>query len=276
MIGVADPRPAAVAGQFYPDEPAELRHLVRGFLDWVPDERRHVPAVMVPHAGLMYSGACAAQVFGRIAWPDFVVILAPNHTGLGVHGRANMWDRGSFATPLGEVPVAEDLAAELAAATPLVVSDWSAHRREHAIEVELPFLQLLAPAAHIVPLVLSWDDWASCAELGRALAKVAEDHPGRILFVASSDMTHYESADQASRKDHLALERIEHLDGAGLLSTCHRNDITMCGRAPAATVMEAARRLGAHRGTVVDYRHSGLVTGDDREVVGYAGVMFEG
>ncbi|MDH4131764.1 MAG: AmmeMemoRadiSam system protein B [Gemmatimonadota bacterium] len=275
MTTTADLRPAAVAGQFYPDDPIELRHLVQAFLDPVPDERRRALAVMVPHAGLVYSGACAAQVFGRISWPEVAVILAPNHTGLGAIGRADMWNRGSFLTPLGEVPVAEDLAEELTAATPLVVSDWSAHRREHAIEVELPFLQVLSPQIRILPLVVSWDDWARSAELGRALARLAQAHPGRLLFVASSDMTHYESADAAKRQDQLALERIEQLDGGGLLGACHRNGISMCGRAPAAAVMEAARRLGAHRGTVVDYRHSGLVTGNDADVVSYAGVLFE-
>ena len=276
MLGTADLRPAAVAGQFYPGDPRKLALLVRHCLEGVPMEQRRVPAAMVPHAGLVYSGACAGQVFGRIAWPETFVILAPNHTGLGKPGRASLWDRGSFRTPLGEVAVAEEIADELAAGCSLVVPDRTAHRREHAIEVELPFLQLLAPATRIVPLVLSWDDWDSCAELGRALATLAEARPGRILLVASSDMTHYEPADWAARKDRLALERIERLDGEWLLATCHREGISMCGRACAATVIEAARRLGAVRGEVVDYRHSGLVTGDDREVVSYAGVLFEG
>ncbi|TFG48398.1 MAG: AmmeMemoRadiSam system protein B [Gemmatimonadales bacterium] len=211
----------------------------------------------------------------RLARPGTVIILAPNHTGVGIPGRASLWDRGSFTTPLGEVAVEEEVADELAAGCALVIPDRTAHRREHAIEVELPFLQLLAPGARIVPLVLSWDDWASCAELGRALAGLAETRPGRILLVASSDMTHYEPAEWAARKDRLALERVERLDGEWLLTTCHRHSISMCGRAPAATVIEAARRLGALKGTVVDYRHSGLVTGDDRQVVSYAGVLFE-
>jgi len=276
MLGTSDLRPAAVAGQFYPGDPRKLALLVRHCLDGVPMEQRRVSAVMVPHAALIYSGACAGQVFGRIAWLETVIILAPNHTGVGVPGRASLWDRGSFTTPLGDVAVAEDVADELAAGCALVVRDPTAHRREHAIEVELPFLQLLAHGARIVPLVLSWDDWASCAELGRALAEVAASRSGRVLLVASSDMTHYEPADWAARKDRLALERVERLDGEWLLATCHRHSISMCGRAPAATVIEAARRLGASQGTVVDYRHSGLVTGDDREVVSYAGVLFEG
>jgi len=275
MTRLAAFRVAAVAGQFYPENPRELRQLVRRFLDGVPDERKSVPAVMVPHAGLVYSGACAAQVFGRVAWPEIVVILAPNHTGRGVPGRASLWDRGAFRTPLGAVPIAAEVAEELVARCPLIARDHTAHRQEHAIEVELPFLQLLAPGSQLVPLVLSWDDWPSCAELGRALAEVAESRPGKVLLVASSDMTHYEPAAAAARKDRLALAKLERLDGEGLLATCHGEAVSMCGRAPAATVMEAARRLGATHGTVVDYRHSGLVTGDDREVVSYAGVLFE-
>jgi AmmeMemoRadiSam system protein B len=268
-------RRPAVAGQFYPGDPPGLEREVERCLEGVPAEGRRALAVMVPHAGLVYSGACAAQVFGRIAWPEVVIILAPNHTGLGAFGRASIWCHGAFSTPLGDVAIAEEVAAELIAATPLVACDWSAHRREHAIEVELPFLQILSPASRIVPLVVSWDDWGRSAEFAGALAGVAAARPGQILLVASSDMTHYESATAAARKDRLALERIEHLDGGGLLGVCHRNGISMCGRAPAAAVIEAARRLGATRGELVDYRHSGLVAGSDRDVVSYAGIVFE-
>lgn len=273
MTATGASRPPAVADRFYPADPAELRRLVGRLLDGVPADRRRVPAVMVPHAGLQYSGACAAQVFGRIAWPDLVVILAPNHTGMGQAGRAGLWGAGGFRTPLGEVAVAEEVATELARRCPLVIVDEAAHRTEHAIEVELPFLQLLAPGARLLPLVVSWEDWPRCAELGRALAELIAQEPGRALLVASSDLTHYESAASAARKDRLVLARLEELDGQGLLETCRRESVSMCGRAPAATVAEAARRLGAGRGALLDYRHSGMVTGDDRDVVSYAGML---
>jgi AmmeMemoRadiSam system protein B len=131
----------------------------------------------------------------------------------------------------------------------------------------------MVPDTAIVPLVLAWDRWVPTQELAAALADVVREWDGEVLLVASSDMTHYESAAVAERKDRLALEAVQRLDGEGLLSVCHREGVTMCGRAPAATVIEASRRLGATTAQLVDYRHSGLVTGDDREVVAYAGVV---
>jgi AmmeMemoRadiSam system protein B len=268
-----DLRPPAVGGSFYPDAPVELESLVRRLLADVPGELRVVPAAMVPHAGLIYSGVTAARVLGRLAWPPVVVILAPNHTGRGVPGRASLWDRGGFDTPLGPVPIAERFGAALLARSELVAPEREAHRSEHAIEVELPFLRLLAPESAIVPLVLPWDDWARSAELGEALADVVGRWPDGALLLASSDMTHHETARSAERKDRLALATLARLDGEALLETCHRERITMCGRAAAAAVVHAARRLGATGATVLDYRHSGMVTGDDRSVVAYAGII---
>ena len=273
MSGNEDVRPPAVAGQFYPADPLELSDMIRGFLRDVPGEARSVPAAMVPHAGLVYSGACAAQVFGRLALPPVIVILAPNHTGAGVPGRAAIWGSGAFETPLGGVPIAEEFARRLESSGDLVREHRAAHREEHAVEVELPFLQVLGPGTRIGPLLLAWDDWPRSSRLARDLATLIAVWPDRVLLLASSDMTHYEPADAAARKDRVALAHLAHLDGEGLLHACHEQHITMCGRAPAATVVEAARLLGATSGTVVDYRHSGLVSGDDRRVVAYAGLL---
>ena len=275
MSGVPDVRPPAVAGQFYPEDPEELSELVRGFLEGVPAEALKVHGVMVPHAGLIYSGACTAQVLGRLALPPVIVILAPDHSGAAAPGRAALWGSGAFRTPLGDVPIAEPLARRLAMDSGLVVEDRPAHRLEHAVEVELPFLQVLAPKSAIVPLLLAWDDWARSRALARDLAGVIAKWPEEVLLVASSDMTHYEPAHLAARKDRLALDQIQILDGEGLLRACRTNQITMCGRAPAAVVMEAARLLGSATGRIVDYRHSGLVSGDQERVVGYAGVLME-
>lgn len=270
----SDVRPAAVAGYFYPDHTEDLRRMVEDYLAEVQAEPRTARAAMVPHAGLIYSGRCAAEVFGRLKFADIVVIVAPNHTGrFGAPGGASLWARGSFETPLGAIPVAVEFAARLEAECDLVTHDPEAHSREHAVEVELPFLALLAPEAAIVPLVLAWDDWDRCERLGAALARMVSEWPADVLLVASSDMTHYESADHAARKDEIALAELRKLDGNGLLGACRREGITMCGRGPAAVVIEAARRLGADHCDVVDYRHSGQVTGDDSSVVAYAGVV---
>jgi AmmeMemoRadiSam system protein B len=270
----AQVRPPAVAGSFYPAQPARLTALVQQFLADVPGHPRSARAVVAPHAGLVYSGACAGRVFGAVAIPPIVVVLAPNHTGQSAaRGGASAWTHGAFDTPLGRVPGAEEFLAGLLERCPLVEHDPSAHAGEHAIEVELPFLKTLAPEVTIAPLVLAWDDWPSCRELGRALADTVRASGTPVLLVASSDMTHYEPAEVCRRKDQMALTAIERLDGAELLATCRRERITMCGRAPAATVIEAARLLGARRGEVVDYRNSGWVTGDESSVVAYAGVV---
>lgn len=268
-----DLRPPAVAGQFYPADAGELRGLVAECLAGVPRDGRVCPAALLPHAGLVYSGRTAAAVLGRLALPPVVVILCPNHTGRLDSTGASLWARGGFATPLGVVPVAAAFASRLALECELVAPDAEAHRAEHAIEVELPFLQVLAPASAIVPIVIAWDDWRRSDRLAATLAAVARRWPEPILLLASSDLNHYEPATVGERKDRLALERIESLDGHGLLDLCRRERISMCGRAPAAIVLEAAKRLGATSAEVVDYRHSGWVTGDDGRVVGYAGVL---
>ncbi|UCC85072.1 MAG: AmmeMemoRadiSam system protein B [Gemmatimonadota bacterium] len=268
-----DLRPTAVAGRFYPAERDKLTSMIESFLRDVEEEPRPVRAVIAPHAGLVYSGQCAAHVFGRVSIPPVVVILAPNHSGLWRSpGGASLWARGAFETPLGRVAVAEKFASELEARCPLVAHDPLAHGDEHAVEIELPFLAKLAPESAIVPIVIAFDDWERTRELADALAGLIAEWPDEVLVVASSDMTHFESADRAAEKDRIALAAVERLDGEELLNACDRERITMCGRAPAAVAVEAARQLGATRAEVVDYRHSGWVTGDNSSVVAYAGV----
>lgn len=271
---MSDRRRPAVAGTFYPADPRELRAVVEEMLGEVqaPSESAH--GAIVPHAGLVYSGRCAAQVWGRLAIPQVVVILAPNHTGLASNtGGASAWSRGAFETPLGTVPIAEEFLAAVELRSPLVRHDPLAHQREHAIEVELPFLQVLAPNSRVAPIVLAWDRWEPAADVAEALADTVSEWSDDVLLVASSDMTHYESADAAEAKDQRALEAVEKLDGKELLARCRAENITMCGRAPSAVVIDAGRRLGATTGRVVDYRNSGWVTGDESAVVAYAGVV---
>ena len=267
-----------MSGRFYPADPVELDATVASLLE---DARKAVgpsgrPAVGViaPHAGYVYSGPTAAAVFARLALPSLVVILAPNHTGIcRAPGGASLWEDGAFRTPLGDVPVDAAFGAALRDASPLVGVDHEAHRVEHAVEVELPFLQWLRRDVRIVPLVLAWDDWEPARALGEALARVVSEAPEPVLLLASSDLNHYEPAAVSERKDARALEAVTALDGAELLARCRREGISMCGRAPVAVVLAAARALGADRAEVVDYRHSGWVSGDDSQVVGYGGVV---
>jgi AmmeMemoRadiSam system protein B len=271
-----DHRPPAVAGYFYPDDPTELRQLVAECMEDAsePAPRRPVAAI-APHAGLTYSGKCAGAVFGRLVWPRTMVILAPNHTGICTSPGASLWRSGAFETPLGAVAIDDTFAAALEDACDLVAHDPAAHRDEHAIEVELPFVAARAPETTIVPLVIAWDDWERSETLAAALATLVTARADDVFLLASSDMNHYEAAGVAARKDAQAFTAIEALDGRGLLEVCARERITMCGRVPAAIVLEAARRLGAASARVVDYRHSGLVSGSDSSVVSYAGVVIE-
>ena len=263
-----------MAGRFYPSDPDALRALVEGQLAEVHAAAAPATAAIVPHAGLQYSGQCAAEVFKRIDLAPTIVILAPNHTGaLTAVGGASAWTSGAFQTPLGDVPVAEEFLRRLCDTCDLISHDSLAHKHEHAIEVELPFVTILSPESAIAPIVLAWDEWERCRTLARALAALVKEWPEPVSLLASSDMTHYESADVAERKDRMALDKVQRLDGEGLLATCHRERITMCGRAPAATVLEAARLLGRNEAEVVDYRNSGWVTRDDTQVVADAGVV---
>ena len=264
-----------MSGRFYPGAKTELAATVAALLrDAGSPPTAPCRALIVPHAGYVYSGPTAAAVFARVTLPALVVILAPNHTGVSrAAGGASLWEDGAFHTPLGDVPVDEPCAAAVRAASRFVGVDHEAHRAEHAIEVVLPFLQVLRPDVRIVPLVLAWDAWEPARELGEALARVVREAEEPVLLVASSDLNHYEPAAVSEKKDARALDAVTALDGAELLARCRRERISMCGRAPAAVVVAAARALGADHAEVVDYRHSGWASGDDSQVVGYGGVV---
>jgi len=273
-------RPPAVSGRFYPSDPTELRATVATLL---ADARRDIGsaptapfrAVIAPHAGFSYSGPTAARVYARAVIPGLVVILAPNHTGMAeAQSGVSLWESGAFRTPLGDVPVDAEASAALRKISEGVVEvDHEAHVAEHAVEVELPFLQLLRSDVRIVPLVIAWDAWTPAQLLGGMLSRFVTAAGEPVLLLASSDLNHYEPAKVSEQKDARALEAVTALDGEELLARCKRERISMCGRAPAATVLAAARALGAERADVVDYRHSGWVSGDNARVVGYAGVV---
>jgi len=278
-------RQPAVSGRFYPNDPTELRATVATLLADArrphplspspPAEGGNVRAVIAPHAGYIYSGPTAARVFARVTIPSLVIILAPNHTGVcAAQSGISLWESGAFHTPLGDVAIAADAAAALRDISgSLVEIDHAAHEAEHAIEVELPFLQLLRADVRIVPLVIAWDAWEPARRLGEVLARLVGATGEPVLLLASSDLNHYEPAAVSEQKDARALEAVRALNGEQLLERCKLEHISMCGRAPAAIVLEAARALGATRAEVVDYRHSGWVSGDNARVVGYAGVV---
>ncbi|MGH9510885.1 MAG: AmmeMemoRadiSam system protein B [Terriglobales bacterium] len=265
----------AVAGRFYPRDPTTLRADVQSYLS--PGESRMNEAkisclgCIVPHAGYIYSGHVAGAVFSKINIPRNCFVIGPNHTG---HGRPlSIMSEGSWETPLGAVSIASELANALKDAFSPLTENSEAHYAEHAIEVELPFLQLLQPNLAFVPIALGTGRFELLEGLGRALAQVIAAQTEPVLIVASSDMNHYESDEITRIKDFKAIERILSLDARGLFDVVKKENISMCGFGPVITMLSAAKQLGAASAELAEYATSGDVSGDREMVVGYAGVM---
>jgi MEMO1 family protein len=271
-------RQPAVAGHFYPGSPSALRDQVERFVE---PETKKIKAlgIVSPHAGLVYSGSVAGAVYSRIELPETIVLIGPNHTGIGAP--VALMANGSWETPLGVVRINEDLAAVILSNFHRIQDDTMAHIREHSLEVQLPFLQYLKDKFTIVPIQMLDTRLETCIEVGNAIARAiaeygvrnAEYKAGGTLIVASSDMSHYVSAETAKRKDHAAIKRILELDAQGLYHTVRDEGISMCGFGPAVAMLTACKVLGATKAELVKYTNSGDVSGDYDQVVGYAGIV---
>lgn len=263
----------AVSGRFYPSNATELTALIREF---TRTEKNAVPvpakACLVPHAGYVYSGNVAGAVFTRIAIPKKIVILGVRHYPRGEN--AAILSSGAWRTPLGDAMIDEPLAEAIRAACPLLREDDVAHRDEHSLEVQIPFLQILQPEFTFVPVALGtvrYDDLVTIGEaIGRTLAAFGEE----IFLLTTSDLNHYENDATTRIKDHKAIERILALDARGLYDTCRNEEISMCGLGPAVAMLTALKELGRTRSELVRYSTSGDVSGDFSAVVGYAGMLF--
>jgi len=277
-------RAPAVAGQFYPDDAARLRAGIDAFLrDALPARVQEPAAIVVPHAGYVYSGQIAADAWRQVAslQVETVVILGTNHTS-ATFRRISVYDGAGFRTPLGVAPV-DRASAERLVREGGGVFDASVHAREHSVEVQVPFVQVVFPKAAIVPVVVGSADRVQAARFGRALAALAKDR--RILVVASSDLSHYPAQKDASTVDRATLAGIAGFNPAAIddASIGEAGSPTSglvtraCGFAPILVAMEFARGRGASRGTVVSYANSGdtIVGGADR-VVGYGAVAYGG
>ena len=265
-------RPPAVAGRFYSSDANQLARDVDEY-SAAPSsgKKTHAIACIVPHAGLMYSGHVAGAVLTSIDIPNRIILIGPRHFPRG-SPMAILTD-GSWQTPFGEAPIDSTLGTEIARACPTLREDFIAHEREHSLEVELPFLQRLAPDFRFVPIVLATDRYPVLEELGQAVAKVVKARKEPVLVIASTDMNHYESDAVTRAKDERAIGRILALDPRGLFDTVRSEGITMCGYAATTAVVVAAIDLGAKEATLVKYATSGDITGDPNEVVGYAGLV---
>jgi AmmeMemoRadiSam system protein B len=265
-------RPPAVAGRFYPSQLEVLRQEVLTCLSETPHHRPYrALGCIAPHAGYVYSGQVAGAVFAALEIPQLCLVMCPNHTGVGVP--LAIVSEGAWETPLGNVPIAGAFAAALKQRCPLLREDSSAHRSEHAVEVELPFLQTRQPQLQLVPIALGTGKFDALEQLGDAIADVIAAHNEPVLIVASSDMNHYDSDAITRVKDQLAIAPILALDARGLFDVVTERQISMCGFGPAVAMLTAARKLGATSAELVKYATSGDVSGDRDLVVGYAGLI---
>ncbi|HBP22746.1 MAG TPA: AmmeMemoRadiSam system protein B [Planctomycetes bacterium] len=266
-------RVARFAGSWYPGTATALGAAVEEASG--PEvARERATALILPHAGWRYSLRIAAPAVARVEVPERVVFLCPNHRVPPPVVAA--WPEGSWQTPLGPVPVDAELTQRLLDACPRVSAGTEAHLEEHAIEVLLPLLQRAQPQLKIVAVVVAEPSYEGLAEIGRGLAEAVRGlggAAGEVLIVASSDMSHFLSAPEARRRDERALERLLAFDAEGLLERCVSEQISMCGVRPTVVALEAARALGATQVELVDYGHSGEVSGDESSVVGYASAI---
>lgn len=284
-------RPPAVAGMFYAGTAPELRREIEecflsslgpGRLPEAASDGQHaLRGLMCPHAGYRYSGSAAAHAFARLAEdgaPETVILLGPNHRAIGAPVAAVA--SGAFKTPLGEVPIDADTTQTIMARASAVREDTNAHLPEHSLEVQLPFLQTVAPDARIVPIIFGrvfsdTETLHQLLEVADVLAALVDDPAHHRIILTSTDLMHYVPRDEAYRMDELALQAVREVDGEKLLEVVFRYDISMCGVMPTATMLFALRKLGITRGEVLCHYTSGDVPGGDtRQVVGYSACAF--
>ncbi|MDQ1408608.1 MAG: hypothetical protein QOJ41_343 [Acidobacteriaceae bacterium] len=263
----------AVAGRFYPSDPAELSAQIREYL--TPENGltvRNVKACLVPHAGLMYSGQVAGAVFSTILLPKKNVILGVRHRPPG--SPAAIISNGVWRTPVGDAEIDHELAEKLKVACPLLTEDAVAHSKEHSLEVEIPFLQVLNPDFRFVPIALGTAHFEEFVNVGEAIGGVLAAEKDEVLLVTSSDLNHYEDDATTRMKDGKAIEQLLRMDARGLYDVCRNEEISMCGLGPAVAMLTALHVLKASKAELIRYATSADRGGDPSAVVGYAGMVF--
>ncbi|HEY6128548.1 MAG TPA: AmmeMemoRadiSam system protein B [Candidatus Acidoferrum sp.] len=267
-------RSPAVAGKFYPENPAELLQQIRNFVrarPGPPQQRTQYRACLVPHAGYVYSGSVAGAVYERISFPKRIIVLGVRHFPYGEE--AAILSEGLWRTPLGDAQVDSELAARLLRTCPVLREDPIAHEREHSLEVQLPFLQVLRHGFTFIPIALGTIRFDELVSVGQSLGKILLSDPD-ILLLTTSDCNHYEDDATTRRKDHLAIEQILRFDPRGLFDVCRKHDISMCGLGPTVALLTALNLIGVKNAELVKYATSADVSGDTSAVVGYAGILF--
>lgn len=260
-------RAPAVAGQFYPGSREELS---RWLAEALPSaEAEPVLGAVVPHAGYLYSGAVAAEVYERLPERETYVMLGPNHTGMGAPVALS---RDSWRTPLGAVETDTELADALAGT--IIAPDEQAHRYEHSIEVQIPFLQARFQGFRILPIAMGLQDEETSVEVGDEIARAVRELHRSCTVIASSDFSHYQPQEVARRVDMSLIQAVLEMDVHELYSRVYLHSATACGYGPIAAAITASRAMGAASGRLLRYATSGDVTGDYGRVVGYGAVVF--
>ncbi len=265
-------REAAVAGRFYPESEKLLKRQIKGFMDERAKKEEAV-GIVSPHAGYVYSGKVAGAIYSRIIPTETFILIGPNHTGRGAP--SSIMTKGKWKTPLGSIEIDSDIAKEILSESKNLEDDDKAHRYEHSLEVQLPFLQYLRREFRFVPIVLSHTDIGICKEIGEAISRVIKSGEMKVIVIASSDMTHYEPRKIVEDKDREAIKAILKLSEKELSEKVNALDISMCGYAPVATTLVACKELGAKKAELIQYMTSGDVSGDYSTVVGYAGIIIK-
>lgn len=263
-------RKPAVAGTFYPREKEELEHLMDLLCGSEHREKIKAKSILVPHAGYIYSGKTACQVYKKVNLPSRVILLGPNHTGYGEP--ISVYSGDAWETPYGIVEIDKELREKILE-FPYAKADELAHLYEHSLEVQIPFIQKYSKTGFkILPIVVAFTEYEIAREFGRFLGETLKDKD--LLIVISTDMSHYIPADEAKRKDEILISAMERLNTEELYFKALQYNITMCGVIPAVIGIEAVKVLGATKGIVVDYSNSGEVNGDFSKVVAYLGMIF--
>ena len=278
-------RKPAVAGSFYPDDSEELKQMIKNFIEKLEPKRRKCLGAVVPHAGYVYCGKTAASVYNNISTGfETAIILGPNHSGLGI-GVATSLE--TWETPLGRLETDEEFVKEIIKDS-VIAEDPKSHWREHAIEVQLPWLQYRFKEFKIVPIAINpiYFDIKTCREIGEKIAEVAKELRRKFLIIASSDFTHYGSMygyepfkgtetdilKKIKETDSEIINLIINLKPSEVIKTCDEKRLSICGYGWIAAMLFAVKALGAKQGELMDYSNSYEVSKDIDAVVGYAGI----
>jgi hypothetical protein len=259
-----------VAGYFYPSDPENLRSMIQKMVD-LNAPKKKAKCIISPHAGYVYSGKVAGLVYSTTILPENYVILGPSHVYMD--SRIAIMKEGEWMTPLGNIPVNEELADMISYHVEAIREEDDVHKKEHSLEVQLPFLQFFKKKLSIVPICISYyAEYQDLENLGKALAQSIKTFGKETLIISSTDMSHQETQETAQKKDKKAIDQILDLNAKKLVDTVKKENISMCGFQPTATGIIAAKKMGANKATLVKYQTSGDVTGDFDQVVDYAGI----